>query len=260
MGAAVTTGTQPDGVSAGRLFAIPYQWARPDESPAQVNERNRVILDHLCAHPMWFAAGLPPEELRATSAWLLTHPQHRLWEVWLGGKMVGMLALSRITPGVDCLLHYTMWGCSLLSARALLQNFLGHVFDTLGLQRISFEVPEHVKGLVGFMRNRLGFRYEGEALCEKHPAVVYLKSPKSGRLHMPDAELFIARQGSRRESSHWDGTRFRDMLLLRLIKSEYDVAARSLSTESRGTPDSPPQESSGEPRLEARAVPALHSP
>ncbi len=207
--------------SAGKLFCIPYVFQRPGETPEHAGTRGGAILDQMVAHPMWFAAGAPKEDIRQQSAWLLTHPEHWKFEVWLGGRLVGMIVLSRITPKVDALLHFTFFGTNLFSARQLLWNFLGYAFDTLGLQRISFEVPEHVVGLIKFARRKLCFLYEGEVDCRDKPVARFLASKEAKKHHSADAHTWIAKQGSRREGAHFDGTKWQDIILLRLLKSEW---------------------------------------
>jgi hypothetical protein len=170
-----------------------------------------------------------------------------------------MILLSRVTPGVDALLHFTLWGCSLLSVRSLLWNFIGsYCFGELGLQRVSFEVPEHVTTLAKYMRSRLAFRGEGELSLDGAQfaghLVSYLKDKKrSGKFHMQDPEPALARLGARREHAHWDGTVWQDVLLLRLLKAEYlthsTPRADSQATES-------PDPESYVARREASSLPA----
>lgn len=207
--------------SAGKLFCVPYVFQREGETPEHAGARGGAILDQMVAHPMWFAAGAPSEGIREQSAWLLTHPEHWKWECWLGGRLVGMIVLSKITPKVDALLHFTFFGTSLFSARQLLWNFLGYAFEHLDLQRISFEAPEHVKGLVTFMREKLCFLYEGEVHSREHRIAQFLASNKAGIYHTAAAPMWVAKQGSRREHAHFDGKQWRDILLLRLLRSEW---------------------------------------
>jgi len=60
------------------------------------------------------------------------------------------------------------------------------------VERLSLEIPENVASLISFARRKLGFTYEGGD-----------------------------RKGARREHSHFDGTRWHDTMLLRLLKSEF---------------------------------------
>lgn len=249
-------------MSEGGLFCIPYQVQRPGETPEQMEARNKRILDVLCDHPHWYGAPMEKEKIRESAAWMLTHPEHRKWEVWLGGRQVGMLHLSRILPGVDALLHFAFDGISLLSVRSLIWNFIGKVcFGQLGLQRVSFEVPEHIPTLARYMRAKLRFLYENELSLEKAPLGEYLaehlKTKKAGRFHMDDPYASLARLGSRREQAHWDGTQFRDVLLLRLLKTEYESASPRRA-DSRT--DEPSQEPSVESVPEASRIFPSHPP
>lgn len=251
-------------VQSGRLFCVPYEIQRPGESTEAAVARAGVILDHMVAHPVWFATPMEQSAIRESAAWLLTHPEHQKFEIWLGGKLVGMILLSRLVPQCDVLLHFTLFGISLLSARQLLWNFLGtHCFGTLGLQRVSFEVPEHVTTLAKFMRSRLAFRYESELDLDRVPfaghLVEYLKDKKqAGRFHMQDPATALAKLGSRRECIYWDPQAgvWRDMLLLRLLKAEY-LAHSTPRADSQAT-ESPVSEPSSHARTEASAVPANH--
>jgi hypothetical protein len=222
-----------ESIEGGNLFAVPFNpfIGRP--------ERLTEILDHMCEHPLWFAAPMTPEEMRENCAWYLADTAARKWEVWLGGRLVGMVLLTRITPKVDGLLHFTFFGISLFSARRLLWNLMGSIFRDFQLERISFEAPEHVKGLVAFARSKLGFRYESELSCSSHPLVAFLQSHDSGRFHAADAHTWIAKQGSRREASHWDGKKWRDVVLLRIRRTEYlERDAATLAGEAQATAQS----------------------
>lgn len=236
-------------MTEGKLFCIPYQMQRPGETPEQAGARASLILDRMVEHPFWFSTPMDHAAIRESAAWLLTHPEHQKHEIWLGGRLVGMILLSRLSPGVDALLHFTLFGVSLLSARTLLWNFIGHhCFGTLGLQRVSFEVPEHVTTLAKFMRSRLAFRYEGEVCLDSTPFAGHLiehlrDKRKAGRWHMTDPASSLAKLGARREASHWDGERYRDVLLLRLLKSEYD-AHSTPRADSQATEPTPPEEPS----------------
>lgn len=249
-------------VQSGRLFAVPYEIQRAGETPEAAGARASVILSRMCEHPFWFSTPMEQAQIRESAAWLLTHPEHIKHEIWMGGRLVGMILLSRVTPGVDCLLHFTLFGISLLAARSLLWNFLGtYCFGELGLQRVSFEVPEHVTTLAKFMRSRLCFRFEGELSLDRVPfaghIVEHLKAPaKAGRFHMADPEISLAKLGSRRESAHWDGTQWRDLLLLRLLKTEH-VAHSTPRADSQATEDTPHQEPHVA-RIEAGRLPANH--
>lgn len=206
-------------VDGGKLLAIPYRGV------AAGVEVNAALFEHLIAHPQWFSTGLNEDEARLNIAYILTTPDWYKWEIWHGGTFAGLILLSRVSPRCDALFHFTLFpsaqsGVTLFMARRLLWNFLGHAFDTFQLQRISVEIPEGVPKLAHFLRQRLGFRYEGEedtARLHKNKGVL--------RLDVPGARTWIAGQGSRRERAHWDGSKWADLILLRLLKAEYDARA-----------------------------------
>lgn len=206
-------------IDGGKLFAIPFDLARGPR------EKNTKVLDWMADHSPWFAAAPSPEEARVNAAYMLTDTACFKWESWYGGRFAGMILLSRINPKVDALFHFTLFpasetGVTLFMARRLLWNFLGYAFDAFQLQRISAEVPEHAPKLAHFLRQRLGFRYEGEQnfqRLQKNKGIV--------RFDVPGAQTWVAGQGSRRERAHWDGSKWVDLVLLRLLKSEYDTRA-----------------------------------
>lgn len=239
--------------AGGRLFAVPYNPFIGD--PA----KNSVILDHLSKHSGWFSAQLTPEEARIeTAAGLVDTKNNHLWEVWDGGRIAGMLLLTRLLPGVDAVFHFTLFpGTNLFAARRLLHSFLGFAFETYDLQRISVEVPEHTKGLLAFLRGKLSFRFEGEVSCSGHPICKFLGSESAGKhgILTHDAALWLAKQGSRREHAHFDGKRFRDVYLLRLLRAEYLELA--LPAPVRATPESE-EPSSDVARSQEGPVPTVH--
>lgn len=219
-------------IEGGKLFAIPFDLNR---GPL---ERHTALLDHLCSNPLWFAAAASPDEIRVNAAYMMTDPSFWKWEVWSAGDFVGMLLLSKVVPRLDAVFHFTFLpassngGTTLFGSRRLLWNFLGYVFEAFDLQRISVEVPEGSVRLAHFLRQRLGFKYEGELDLDR-----LRKSKGLVRHDIPGAASWIAQQGSRREQAHWDGTKWSDVLLLRLLRSEY-ITRLALGEMPKATRDS----------------------
>lgn len=233
----MTTPAEPVHSTSG-LIAVPFDPFRGD--PAKVTR----ILDWLEKHPLWFASGQTPEEVRLNVTWMMTDPSVWKWEAWSGADLVGLFVLTHVVPRADARFHFTSWGVSLFRMTRLIDNFLGHIFHTFDLQRISVEVPETERKLERFYRQRLGFRYEGELDLDSQPVVQFLSAPgPSGRYHMPDAGVWMARQGSRREQAHFDGRRWRDLVVLRVLRSEYharglpEASAQATREPSGGAPD-----------------------
>lgn len=209
-------------VAGGRLLAIPYRGL------ALGPELNSLLIEHLVQHPFWFAAEQPPDELRVSVAYMLTSPDYYKWEIWNGGTLAGGIFLHRVVPKVDALFHFMLLphqlsGTTLFSARRLLWNFLGHAFQAFDLQRISAEVPEDRPKFTNFLRQRLAFKYEGELDLKRFEKVKSMLRPK---FHDHEyAQTWVAAFGSRREHAHWNGAGYSDLMLLRLLRSEYDARA-----------------------------------
>ena len=236
-----------DPIAGGNLFAIPFDPMRGD--PARVSR----LLDHMITHAAWFAPGATPEEARANALWLMTTQDDWRWEVWNGGTFAGMLLLSRISPKVDALFHFTLLpakesGVTLTGSRKLMWNFLGYIFDQFQLQRISVEIPEHHSKLAHWFRHKLGFKYEGEQSIER-----LQKWRGATILDTQGAPAWIASQGSRREKAHWDGTKWADLTLLRMLKGEYDTR-RALGEMPQVTRENPTPDSHNAAPSEARRV------
>jgi len=193
------------------LLAVPFDWrANPSA--------NTAILDAFCQHPGWFSAPLKPEEVRVAAAALVTHPDHLVWGVWNGGSLVGGLLFTEHVPQVSARLHFVFLDNNLVGRRKFLWQFIGRAFRDLQLQRIGYECPEGVP-LIKFARSVLHFKYEGEGRVVNHPAIN--QSIKHRKLEKPD--VWVARQGSRRQASHWHAGEWKDVMLLRLLRTEYEA-------------------------------------
>lgn len=237
-------------IDGGRLFAIPYAINRTGGTADIL--RNNALIQHLVDHPMWFATSLSPEEVRINAVWLATDPAQMKWEVWNGGRLAGILLLSRVTPPVEAVFHFTFFGAqtagvSLFGAKKLLWNFLGYAFEQFNLRRITMEIPEHYPTLIRFARQKLGFRYEAEG-----DDVKFDKIKSRLRDDGPSMKAALSLHGSRKEGAHWNDKleRWEDVILLRLLRSEYE-ARRSIDMTTRESPI----EDSNVARLETRSVP-----
>lgn len=201
--------TEPESPSPfGAFLVCPYDPFRGD--PA----KNTRILDQLCARPDWTVAPLDADARRANYAANLTHPQHRIWEVWRGGELVGILTLTRIAFPVEAVLHFVFFDGNLTGKRRLLRQFITTCFRDLGFRRLVMQVPEPVETLIRFARVKLGFRFEGETAVGDHPALA--------RLGMDNPHVWVARQGSKKEQAHWHEGRWVDVVTLRLLASEWE--------------------------------------
>lgn len=240
-----------DAISGGRLFCIPYIWNRNGGTESDV-AKNALLIEHLVEHPMWFASSLSPEEVRMNAVWMACDNSFFKYEVWNGGRLAGMIILSRVVAPVDALFHFTFFGSqssgvSLFGAKKLIWNFLGSAFETFGIRRISMEIPEHYPTLIRFCRQKLHFRYESEGNCDR-----FEKLKPRLRDDSVSMQAAIALHGSRKEGAHFNSKtgKWEDLILLRLTEAEYN-ARRSSDETTLGDLST---ESSDEPRIEERAV------
>jgi hypothetical protein len=208
------------------LYARPYVWS--EGNPL----KNTILLDAFAAHPEFLTTPADPDTARRVGAYMLTHPEHIVFEVWKDQEITGVMILTRVVPRVDALLHFLFVDKDLVGKRKLLQNFIGYCFTDLGFNRLSMEVPEGVK-IERFARRVLRFRYEGES------------RPRNPELPKALDDVWLARQGSRREQSYSDGTTWKDIVLLRLLACEWvgergEVECRSEQSQAQPHQSSEP--------------------
>lgn len=186
------------------IVAKPADWSEGDLS------RVDTVIDAFVANPSFTTYPWPEEERRASVIQALGNPHNLVFEAWKDGAFCGILLLERIIPFVDASFHFLFTDHDLVGKRKLLANFLGTCFTEMGFHRISMEVPEGMK-LEKFARSSLGFRYEGEE--------------RDRPRHLPKSftDDWVAKQGSRRTQAHYDGEVWRDIVLLRLLASEWQA-------------------------------------
>lgn len=199
-------------VTAGQYLAVPFVFNPKREA---VNEALLAGCLHL---PNLFPIPMGEMERKTAVACWLTDPNNFFWEVWHKGALVGILGVTRVIPGLDALAHLAFFDRTLLGRRQLVLTMCGWCFRELRLQRLTVEIPEHLEPLVRFVRAKLGFRYEGETLASEHPEV---RALTERRINGP--ARWVAKFGARREHAHWDGTAWRDLVTLRLLREEYET-------------------------------------
>jgi hypothetical protein len=204
--------------SSGNLFTIPYRPPEPGTWDAGAAERLTRILDFLVAHPSWMAVPMGEPERRLAYGMVLTDPRNRIREVWNGGNLVGLLYLGEIQPLVSATVHFIFLDEVLIGKRRLLWKWFGECMTEWDLQRLTMLVPENVPVLERYARKKLHFKYEGEDRLVGHPTLDYLKGVDHASSH-----VWVAKQGSRRERSHWSEGAWHDVIVLRLLRSEYEA-------------------------------------
>lgn len=169
-----------------------------------------------------FALPIDEEERKIVVARALTAPENRVWEIWkrtpevATPQLVGILLVNRIAPKLDASVHFVFFDRQLVGRRPLISTMLTWCFEQLELRRISVEIPEHLTPLIRFAR-KLGFRYEGELDAAQHPLAETLSRERG----VNNAPEWLAHWGARREQMHFDGTRWRAVVCLRLLREEH---------------------------------------
>lgn len=186
------------------IVARPADWSSGDLS------RVDTLVETFVENPTFATYPWEPEVRRDSLLQGLANPQNLVFEAWKDGDFCGILLLERIIPFVDAKFHFLFTDHDLVGKRKLLTNFLGTCFTDMGFHRISMEVPEGMR-IEKFARAALGFRYEGE--------------DRDRHRHLPKSftDDWVARQGSRRTQAHFDGEVWRDIVLLRLLASDWQA-------------------------------------
>lgn len=207
------------------IYARRYHWS--DVHPYD----NTVILDAFVAHPEFLAYPHDEKTRRQIGAHLLTDPGNIVYLTYNDLELTGIVIFTRVVPKVDALLHFLFLDKNLLGKRKLLQNLIGLAFTDLGFNRLSMEVPEGVR-LERFCRKALSFKLEGES------------RPRNPDLPGSLTDNWVAKQGSRREQSYFDGKEWKDVLLLRLLASEW-VGDKGVECRSHQSQEPLPHPSQG---------------
>jgi hypothetical protein len=169
------------------------------------------LLDAYAAHPAHLSYPVSPDQARQIFGTVLMDPQNIVYEVWKDEQSVGVILLTRVVPRVDALLYWVFTDRDLVGKRKLLRNFISFCFGDLGFHRLSMELPEGSRS-ERFSRRVLSFLLEGES------------RPRNPEVPKCLTDDWVARQGSRRQDAAWDGERWVDIVLLRLLASEWTEA------------------------------------
>ena len=92
---------------------------------------------------------------------VLTASDSRAWEVWsLAGAethLVGVIFLTEVVPGLDAKAHYIFFDERLGDKTSVMQAVMREAYETLGLQRLTIEIPAPFVALAKHASKRLGF-------------------------------------------------------------------------------------------------------
>ncbi len=196
------------------LLALPFDPTRGDP------KRWTKLFAFVAEHPAWFSLpGATKEQMMISASAIVADSNNIIYEVWRGSEFVGVLSLTKITPGVDATVHFVFMDRSNLKGkRKLLLRFLKMCYEDLRFHRLTFEVPEPFGVLIRFIRRHLGFTYEGErAILADTPEVLEKVQ------HVPGISTWASRVGSRREQCHWHDGSWADLMILRQTAPEFQA-------------------------------------
>ena len=200
-------------------LAVPFTPAPPEKFSA--------IVEACSKHRPWFHDFLwnsGPEVVRQT---VIAHladafSNGKLWEVWRGSDLVGILLINELVPFIDARCHFLFFDSKLSDKEQLCLNMMAWAYDRLPVETLRVQIPTYARALLKFVRNRLGFKYEAE-----HRSFSW---PQDGKPLSADE----ARLGSRlHKATVYEGVSH-DVLLLSQTREEF-VAHRSSNGRSQGT-------------------------
>lgn len=184
------------------VYAKRFQWT--EANPLEIT----ALLDAFVAQPEFLTYPYPEDVARQLGAHILTDPANVIWTSYCDNDLTGIILLQKVVPRVDATFHFLFLDRKLASKRRLLKNILGVCFTDYGFNRLTMEFPEGVD-LVRFARRVLGFRYEGEG------------KPRNPELPKALTDDWVAKQGSRIEQGHFNGSEWKDIIRLRLLACEW---------------------------------------
>jgi hypothetical protein len=143
------------------IFSVAPYLVVPYRPFVGATHKNDTILARCATNPERFLLSACSGDPQTLIARTLTDPANAAWEVWQNDAFIGILMLDHIVPFVDARWQFVFFDDELASKTLLLREFARRCFVELGLQRLTFEAPEHMAVLTGFVRRKLGFAYEG---------------------------------------------------------------------------------------------------
>lgn len=188
-------------------------------------QRFLYILNKCCEHRPWFDDWTWEDEEARRKAVIdyLSEAKRdgKLWEVYNGRELVGILLLNGVRLRMDARCHFVFFDRKLKDKQDICLSTMAWAFKHLEVHRLSIEIPTYAMALVNFARKYLGFRYEAEARQFSWPK-------NASRLSAKKAEL-----GSRKHQYTYWKRQWHDVLLLSVTRREFDDFVRTIA-ETRG--------------------------
>lgn len=172
-----------------------------------------TIIQKVCEHRPWFDDRIWSNEAHrrwAAAGYLADAWQNgKLWVVWHGDEVTGILVANQVNYGIDASCHFVFFDRTLANKRRICLNAMAWLFENLELEVLRVEVPTYARALANWARKKLGYRYESEARSPSWPA-------KEPPLTTKQAML-----GSRKHRATLYEGKWHDALLLSLTREEF---------------------------------------
>ena len=153
-----------------------------------------------------------------------------VWDLRGEASLVGLLGFTKIVPKVDAQFHPVFFDGKLRNAagkRDLLLRAMDWAFGVYDLHRLSVVLPENRYALVSFVRQKLGFRFEGENRTIKQQRVRPHGHLKTRDLVALTPSWRGAEWGSRKYQAAYVDGRWLDLLLLSVTRDEFAQFVRT---------------------------------
>jgi len=129
-------------------------------------DKFEAIVNACVAHRPWFHDFLwnsGPEKVReAVIAYLADGFNNgKLWEVWRGSELTGILLINELVPFVEGRVHMVFFDSKLADKYQLCLNLMEWAYDKIPVEVLRVEIPTYARALIKYVR-KLGYVYEGE--------------------------------------------------------------------------------------------------
>lgn len=191
-------------------------------SPLPIEKFERIVTA-CSAHRPWFDDVIwddPQTRREAVIAHLSdAHNYGKLFEVWKGESLLGIILLNELVPFRDVRCHFIFFDSKLSDKRQLCLNVMGWCFTQLPVEVLRLEIPTYATALLKFVRRTLGFRYESENRAFSWPTNAALLSAN------------VAVLGSRKHhATQYKGV-WHDLLLLSVTQDEFVAFCREQNSD-----------------------------
>lgn len=153
------------------------------------------------------------KERRRVIARSITAPNTATWEVWrvdADPEIVGVISFTDITHD-DAKGHYIFFDHRLADKTPIIKNLMGFMFDSVGVSRLTIEIPRPFAALAQHAQKHLGFGGPFKFTLprrDRRPVVLQVEGVKRGAIR-------------------WKGD-MHDLLILGLVRPNTPIESPSL--------------------------------